>query len=489
MRAFDKALKDKLKKYDIESFDYLERAMVIIRKLLDRNYESYVVGDAVRNFCLTEKIETVEIITNCKREQLLDIFPAMNVDKNDRLFLLDDGKKFYFTFFDFVPEAALKTASHFNKKLEVSLRKRVFTVDAFALSPNYVLTDIFDNQADVQDRIARIKDKPRNFFKENPKCILDAFVLMAKYDFIIEKNTFKLIKKNIQYLNDISKSDFIYYLTIILRSKYQEQTLTFIKKKKLFKYCVIFDEFIRKILGEFGLLSYEEKLTVLALILKEGNNESILSEENVDEQALKAINENVLVTQLVMKQKITPMMIYNVGPKKLLFGNNIAMCYNKSYDDQSSTIKKLTKNRVIKNERELNFSSLELTMMLDGERGLKIKAIMNILLERVINGQIPNIYEAIKIEALNVVRMINEIYDFDTNIDLNNLNEENVQKLKALYEERKNFLVKVYLNNEKELYNLTEDDRNKVIDNAKEHAREFLSKAPQYRILKERGII
>ena len=49
--------------------------------------------------------------------------------------------------------------------------------------------------------------------------------------------------------------------------------------------------------------------------------------------------------------------------------------------------------------------------------------------------------------------------------------------------------MKVYLSDEKSLYDLSPLERDEIEFNAKTHAKEFLLETSQYRILEERGLI
>ena len=67
--------------------------------------------------------------------------------------------------------------------------------------------------------------------------------------------------------------------------------------------------------------------------------------------------------------------------------------------------------------------------------------------------------------------------------------EKKFDELLVKYKKEYEFLVKVYLSDEKSLYDLSPLERDEIEVNAKTHAKEFLLETSQYRILEERGLI
>ena len=56
--------------------------------------------------------------------------------------------------------------------------------------------------------------------------------------------------------------------------------------------------------------------------------------DTVSEQMEEAITETMTITQLITTDKITPMMVYNIGSDKLYSANRIALAYKVKYSNQ-----------------------------------------------------------------------------------------------------------------------------------------------------------
>ena len=64
-----------------------------------------------------------------------------------------------------------------------------------------------------------------------------------------------------------------------------------------------------------------------------------------------------------------------------------------------------------------------------------------------------------------------------------------MEELKQKYDTEYEFLVKIYLSDERALYNLSALERDEIEEEAKAHAKEFLLETSEYKILEERGLI
>ena len=84
------------------------------------------------------------------------------------------------------------------------------------------------------------------------------------------------------------------------------------------------------------------------------------------------------ITQLNTTDKITPMMVYNIWSDKLNSAIRIALAYKVKYSNQERLIKKLSKESVISSSRDLQFSELEIIELMNGERSLRVKIVMNL---------------------------------------------------------------------------------------------------------------
>lgn len=469
-----------------KSYNFLMRAVEILKVLLNRNFDSLIIGAAVRNLYLNKQIETIEIVTAATPYQIKEIFPALVIEKSGFTYLKEHGKYVIFSKFPNDEEIKLKkiAAKHYNKKLIIALSNKYYSVNALALTPNLVITNIFDGIKDLDSMVVKTTDKPKNIFTKNPIAMLEALVLVAEHNFKIDPKCLKSISRYCSFLEDVKEAEFIRKFRQILKGPYAKHALEIIIKNKLFRFIKVYDVVARKLNNNYSDYSLLEQLSILYLILGSIPDASFISKKD-----LKEITETMTVTQLIANDKITPMMVYNVGVDKLLSANRIAVAYKIKYSNQEKLIKKLAKNSVISNSRDLQFSELEIIELMGGKRNLRVKIIMNLLLERVINGDVYNHHTVLREEALKIMDDLAAIYDYKEPDILPVINDEYIEELLVKYNKEYEFLVKVYLNDEKSLYDLSPLERDEIEATAKAHAKEFLLETSQYKVLEKRGLI
>lgn len=485
MENQNKILIEKYQQENEKSYQFLSRGVEILKTLLSRNFESYIIGSCVRNFYINQLIDLIEIVTYAKVDEIKKIYPSLIIDQRGIGYLKDNNGYFYFSHFeDDVNISKKYEGKHYNKKLVSVLQNKYFTIDSLVITPTFQITDVLGGEDDLKNMLIKPIDKPKSLFNTAPIAILEALELVALYDFDIDKKTLKIMAKSCAHLEDIKDVHFIKRLRKIIKGKYGKKASNLIVDYKLFRFVHIFDLYIKKINRKFDSYTFLEKLSILYLLFA-----SIPDAESIDPKELNELTENLTISQLVASNPITPMMVYNIGADKLTSANKIAMVYKHNYSSQARRINKLKKKAIINNIRELNISNLEIIKLLDGERSIKVKIIINMLLEKVINGEIINHNTILKDETKKLSNEIDEIFNYQEPGILIEYDEDSIKDLKDKYEKELAFLVKVYLSDEKELYNLTALEREEAFDNAKKHAKEFLLETSQYKVLEKRGLI
>lgn len=476
-------------KYQIsneKSYNFLMHGVEILNNLLNRNYEAYIIGPAVRNLFLNQPNNQLEIVTNAFNNEIKKIYPSVIIDSNHNYYLTDSNGKIFFSTFDQVEQKLTNknAIKYYNKKLASILQKKVFTIDSLAITPTMNISNIYGGVEDLEQMVIKTIDKPKGLFISKPKAILDALELVSYYGLSLHKKTLAAMVKASSRLDDINEMEFITQLRLILKGKNAKDVVNIINHNQLFKYVRTYSVYIHKIAKYFNQLSYCELISILYLFIGKIPDAAIIEADE-----LRALTENITITQLIASNQVTPMMIYNIGINRLLSANQMAILYKYNYVSQEKLIKKLEKKAVIANIYELNFTRLELKKLLPDIPELKIEIIMNMLLEKVINGEIINHDKVLKEEAIKINNELKAIFEYTPPVLSIDYTEDVINELLTKYHQEYEFLVKVYLNDEKELYNLSSLEREEVIKNAKEHAKTFLLETSQYKILVERGLI
>ena len=269
---------------------------------------------------------------------------------------------------------------HFNKKLTCVLCNKYFTVNSLALTPNLVITNLFDGIKDLDSMVIKNTDKPKgnknkyfNFHLGLEAMYFNSLTRMN--DFSIDSKCMKALTKYCSHLEDVKDVEFIRKFRQILKGPYAKHALEIIVKHKLFRYIKVYDLVARRLNTHYRNYSFIEQVCVLYLVLGSIPDASFIGRED-----LKVITETMTITQLIINDKVTPMMVYNIGLEKLLSANRIAVACRSKYSSQERLINKLSRGAIIYSSRDLQFSELEIIELMNGERSLRVKIVMNLLL-------------------------------------------------------------------------------------------------------------
>lgn len=181
----------------------------IIDRLQKYGYEAYAVGGCVRDALLGREPSDWDITTSAKPKQVKEIFKR-TVDtgiQHGTVTVLEDHIGFEVTTYRI--DGEYEDGRHpkqvqFTPDLKEDLRRRDFTINAMAYSPETGLVDIFGGQEDLKKGIIRCVGSPMERFQEDALRIMRAVRFAAQLGFSIEENTYESIKKMAPSLQRIS---------------------------------------------------------------------------------------------------------------------------------------------------------------------------------------------------------------------------------------------------------------------------------------------
>lgn len=204
---------------------------------------SYLVGGCVRDILLNRPINDLDFCTPL----LPDDIEQKIIDSGRKC--LNIGKKFGTLGMKYQSDPKIKSdiieITSFrreaykpgNRKPEVEfvgnitadLSRRDFTINSMALSTkDYHLTDPFNGQEDLKNKIIRCTGNPTERFKEDPLRMLRACRFASQLGFDIEEQTFKKMKEHSHYIIDVSKERWTAELDKLLMGDYVEKGLIYL---------------------------------------------------------------------------------------------------------------------------------------------------------------------------------------------------------------------------------------------------------------------
>ncbi len=182
----------------------------MIKTIEDAGFEAYAVGGCVRDSILGRHPEDWDLTSNASRDTLEALFPyasiinkklgVMRITENGvtadiAAYRIDGEYKDYRR-----PEAVI-----FTEEIGEDLRRRDFTMNAVAVSPDRGVVDPYHGREDIKRKLIRGIGDPRVRFEEDALRILRAVRFAAQLDFEIEAETLQAMKE---------KADLLYFISI-----------------------------------------------------------------------------------------------------------------------------------------------------------------------------------------------------------------------------------------------------------------------------------
>ncbi len=174
-------------------------SIAVIEKLEENGHEAVFVGGAVRDFLLGKQATDFDIATSATPEQVKDIFKQtvdIGIEHGTVLVLM--GKEPF--------EVTTYRTENVDdeKSLREDLLRRDFTINALALTKDETIIDLFNGQADLENKIIRAVESPEERFLEDPLRMIRAVRFASVLDFAIEEKTFETIRVEKARLESVS---------------------------------------------------------------------------------------------------------------------------------------------------------------------------------------------------------------------------------------------------------------------------------------------
>ena len=172
-------------------------------------YEAYAVGGCVRDSILGRHPEDWDLTSNASRDTLGALFPdAMIVNKqlgvmriteaeitaDIAVYRIDGIYKDYRR-----PEAVI-----FTEEINEDLKRRDFTMNAIAVSPDRGVVDPYDGRSDIEKKVIRGIGEPCARFEEDALRILRGIRFAAQLEFEVDKDTLRAMIEKKELLTYIS---------------------------------------------------------------------------------------------------------------------------------------------------------------------------------------------------------------------------------------------------------------------------------------------
>lgn len=195
----------------------------LMKVLLDAGYEAYVVGGCVRDFLLGHEPHDWDICTNALPNQMKEYFASYHVIEtglqHGTLTVMVDHVGYEITTYRIDGEYTdhrHPDSVQFVGRLQEDLMRRDFTINAMAADISGKIRDFYDGQFDLEHKWIRSVGDPNKRFMEDPLRILRAMRFQSKLGFVIEQSTEDAMRRYRHLLQYISAERINSELTGIL---------------------------------------------------------------------------------------------------------------------------------------------------------------------------------------------------------------------------------------------------------------------------------
>lgn len=496
----------KLEKNNPMLYKYFLRGLEILELLNSKMYEAYFIGGVVRDYLLGVEFKDIDIATSATPKEVLELLPkgdgrfselgCVEIREGEMIFQIT-------TFRDEKLVTTRKTKNiHYSKKLIDDVLRRDFSINALALSANLKVIDVINGKKDLKKGLINVIGKGKIRFKEDPLRMLRAIELISRYNLVLSSQTIRGIKKCRKYMADISDMKFTEMLLKIMSGKYARNALAIMANLDLFGFNGVYRKWLIGITKHYKKTTMMEKLALLYYMYGVIPQNSCYSHKQ-----LKELEQLINMAKIVDKQPIDGMLLYKYGSNAIMSANLMLATIGGKYKNQAKLIKKLDAKLEVHHRSDFNFTAEELVELMGGKTGPKITEIMELLIGKVIRGEILNNNTIIRQEALRILAIESgenpkcnteeikqdeqpveniipeKVKDEETSeVDIESIKDDYANEFRALYA--------TYMRQVRGYQDMKEEEKEDIARMTKARVRkELLLREPKYKILVERGII
>lgn len=207
-----------------------KKALYVLNKLKENGFESYVVGGCVRDSILGRIPGDWDITTSAKPEEVKRIF-RRTIDTgiaHGTVTVMIDDEGFEVT--TFRVDGTYEDHRHpdqvaFTPNLEEDLKRRDFTINAMAYSPDTGLVDLFGGVDDIREGRIRCVGNPVERFTEDALRMLRGVRFAGQLGFQMEAATMEAIRACASTIGNVSAERIREELTKLLLSDEPEKLM------------------------------------------------------------------------------------------------------------------------------------------------------------------------------------------------------------------------------------------------------------------------
>ena len=381
-----------------------QEALPILEKIRKAGYEAYFVGGSVRDAILGRPIHDVDIASSSYPEETKAIFER-TIDvgiEHGTVLVLENHQEYEITTFrteDVYVDYRRPSSVSFVRSLEEDLKRRDFTVNAFALSEEGEIIDLFNGLEDLENRILRAVGVATERFNEDALRIMRGFRFQASLGFDLEEETFKAMTDCAPLLEKISVERVFIELDKLLLAPYWRKGLEGLIASHSYQYLPLLQnsrsslEKLFQLRMDYNFTSSEQAWAALLLTLDENKVSAFFKKWKTSRDFAKKVEQLVEIYRLREKARLNRRDVYRYDKSLLLSAEELRQAHGLSVDFQ--VIEELYDSLAIHDKHEIVVNG----GMLIKEYGLKpgpaLGQVISAIEWAIVNGELENDIQAI----------------------------------------------------------------------------------------------
>ena len=382
-----------------------QKALPLLKKIKEAGFEAYFVGGSVRDVLLGRDIHDVDIATSSYPEETKQIFER-TVDigiEHGTVLVFEDGGEYEITTFrteDVYVDYRRPKSVSFVRSLEEDLKRRDFTVNAFALDESGQVIDLFDGLSDLKAKVLRAVGRAEERFSEDALRIMRGLRFAASLNFDIERSTFHAMKTHAPLLEKISVERSFIEFDKLLMAPHWRKGIEALMETRAYDYlpdCQDTFEKWQSLLDEtdekFSFSSSEQAWAALLLALEIEQPKAFLKKWKTSTQFQQAVDSIVSIYRFRLSSDMTKTEVYRYGKDLIWQAEELRQAQGLSVD--FARIKHLDADLTIHSKHEIVVNGGLLIKELGFKPGPQMGGLLKAVEEAIVLGHLANDKEAI----------------------------------------------------------------------------------------------
>ncbi|MGQ7358109.1 CCA tRNA nucleotidyltransferase [Streptococcus suis] len=382
-----------------------QEALPILEKIKAAGFEAYFVGGSVRDAILGRPIHDVDIATSSYPQETKQIFSrTIDVGIEHGTVLVLEGKKDYeittFRTEEEYVDFRRPSQVSFVRSLEEDLKRRDFTVNAFALDEEAQIVDLFDGMTDLENRTLRAVGIPSERFNEDALRIMRGFRFAATLDFEIEPTTFTAMVETAPLLEKISvERSFIEFDKLLMADFWRKGLRAMINSKAydflpdLAEKGEKLETMLTSLTEDFRFSTSEQAWAMLFVCLAIDNIKSFLKKWKTSNDFQRSVVKLVEIYQLRQAGPVTKQICFKYGKEFLYLVEELRQAQGLVTD--FAAIEKIDQALTIHDKHEIVVNGGHLMKVFDLKPGPVLGELLKEVEFQIVEGQLENEEQAI----------------------------------------------------------------------------------------------